>query len=57
MPFLAKNHKEYLTKQLISKLLSNSERNRIVEDLKFHESMMTDRVATFGVKDVRLERK
>ena len=51
------NHKESLTKQLTSKLLSNSERNRIEEDLKFLESMMTDSFATFGVKDVRLERK
>ena len=55
MPFWPKNHKESLTKQLTSKLLSNSERNRIEEDLTFLESMMTDRVATFGVNDVRLE--
>ena len=51
------NHKESLTKQLTSKLLSNSERNRIEEDLIFFESMITDRVTTFGKKDIRLERK
>ena len=57
MPFRPKNHKESLTKRLTSKLLSNSERNMIEEDLKFLKSMMTDIIATFGVKDVRLERK
>ena len=50
-------YKESLTKQIKSKLLSNSERNRIEEDLKFPGSMMTDRVATFGLKDVSFKRK
>ena len=57
MPFWQKMYKESLTKQIKSKLLSNSERNRIEEDLKFPESMMTDRVATFGLKDVSFKRK
>ena len=57
MPFWSKMYKESLTKQIKSKLLSNSDRNRIEEDLKFPESMMTDRVATFGLKDVRFKRK
>ena len=54
---MAKKDKVSLTKQLKSKLLNNSERNRIEEYLKFVESMMTDRVATSGVKDIWKEKQ
>ena len=57
MPFWSKNYKESLTKKLRSKVLGEVERNRIEEDLKFFESMMTDRFATLGKKDIPLERK
>ena len=53
MPFSPKNHEEFLTKQLRLKILSDLERSRIKEDLKFLKNMMTGTVATFEVKDVR----
>ena len=52
-----KSRREFLTKQLKLKLINDLERSRIEEDLKFLKSTMTDRVATFGVKDARFHRK
>lgn len=56
MLFWSKNHKESLAKQLKLKSVSNLERVGQKKASIFLKSMMTDCVATFGVKDVRLHK-
>ena len=57
MPFWPKNYKESLMKKIKSPLLGEVEKDAAKEDLKFFKSMLTDRVTTYGVKDIRLEKK